>query len=171
MNNVYLSLGTNIGNREENLKKAVKLLGKQQSIAIEAISSIYETAPVGYVDQPSFLNIALLVKTNVNPNTVLRICQSIENELGRVRDIRWGPRVIDLDILLYNNDNIETDDLIVPHPRMFERAFVLVPLLEIAKQPFGEKLTQAEQALSQMDVEAEGVVLWKKISSVNEFLK
>lgn len=171
MNKVYLSLGTNIGDREENLKKAVRLLEEQEAVSIEAISSIYETAPVGFLDQPSFLNIALLVQTTVEPIDMLRICQSIENELGRVREIRWGPRVIDLDILLFNNDNIETDELIVPHARMFERAFVLVPLLEIAEKPFGEKLVQAEKALSEMNVEAEGVVLWKEIRSVEEFFK
>lgn len=171
MNNVYLSLGTNIGERQENLKKAVQLLNENKSITIEAISSIYETAPVGYVDQPNFLNIALYIKTELNPQDTLAVCQSVENALGRVRDIRWGPRIIDLDILLYNDENIETDHLLVPHPRMFERAFVLVPLLEIAKEPLGEKLSQAKKTLEKLNVEEEGVYLWKKINSLDEFLK
>lgn len=169
MNNVYLSLGTNIGEREENLKKAVRMLNENKSISIESISSIYETAPVGYVDQPAFLNIALLIQTNLNAMEMLDVCQSIENSLGRVRDIRWGPRIIDLDILLYNDENIETDRLIVPHPRMFERAFVLVPLLEIANEPFNEKLLQAKATLDCINIDEEGVSLWKKIN-LNEFL-
>ena len=140
MNKVYLSLGTNIGDREQNLKQAVEMLHSKDDIEVKAVSSIYETDPVGFLDQPSFLNIAVYIETNLSSQETLKICQSIENELGRVREIRWGPRIIDLDILLYNNDNIEVENLVVPHPRMYERAFVLVPLLEIAKQPFTSNL-------------------------------
>ena len=107
MNKVYLSLGTNIGDRESNLKLAVEMLQSKESIEVKAVSSIYETDPVGFLDQPSFLNIAVYIETNLSSQETLKICQSIENELGRVREIRWGPRIIDLDILLYNNDNIE----------------------------------------------------------------
>lgn len=170
LNSVYLSLGTNMGNREENLKTAVQLLNRNESISIEAVSSIYETAPIGFINQSSFFNIALFIQTNLNPMEMLDVCQSIENSLGRVRDIRWGPRIIDLDILLYNNENIETDRLTVPHPRMFERAFVLVPLLEIAEKPFNEKLLHARDALDRLNIEKEGVILWKKINQLNEFL-
>ena len=109
-------------------------------INVKTVSSIYETAPVGYVDQPSFLNIVVYIETSYSALEILKICQSIENELGRVREIRWGPRIIDLDILLFNNENIEVENLIVPHPRMFERAFVLVPLLEIANKPLSPQL-------------------------------
>jgi len=91
---------------------------------------------------------------------MLNICQEIERELGRVREFRWGPRVIDLDILLYNQENIETENLIVPHPRMYERAFVLVPLVEITPSPFDEQLQQAHDLLQQMDCEKEGVIFW-----------
>lgn len=171
MNSVYLSLGTNIGQREENLKKAVQLLNDNKEIVIEKVSSIYETAPVGFVDQPSFLNIALYVKTNLTPMDMLSLCRSIEHTLGRVRDIRWGPRIIDLDILLYNDENIETDVLTVPHPRMFERAFVLVPLLEIANKPFNEKLQKAYEALRKLNVKEEGVKLWKQIMNINDFIE
>ena len=169
MNDVFLSIGTNIGDREENLKQAVRLLGQQFDIV--SISSIYETAPVGYVDQPSFLNIAVHVKTLISPLDTLFACQAIENELGRVRDIRWGPRIIDLDILLYNHENIETDNLIVPHPRMYERAFVLVPLVEITSNYFSEQLAQARQELATLDREKEGIILWKTIATVDEFVR
>lgn len=170
MNNVYMSLGTNIGDREQNLKLAVRLLQDTENVSVCAVSSIYETAPVGYVDQPSFLNIALSIETTYSALDMLKICQTVENELGRVREVRWGPRIIDLDILLYNNDNIEVKDLIVPHPRMFERAFVLVPLLEIAKSSQTPHLEMAKSCLERMDLEAEGVTKWKSINSVDEFL-
>jgi 2-amino-4-hydroxy-6-hydroxymethyldihydropteridine diphosphokinase len=161
VNDVYLSLGTNMGDREENLKAAIELLRRKAGIFVQKISPVYETAPVGYVDQPSFLNIAIYARTTLTPFELLEACQSIENELGRVRTIRWGPRTIDLDILLYNNDNIETENLIIPHPRMFERAFVLVPLKDVARKPFTEKLVQAEAALKDMDLEKEGIRKWK----------
>jgi len=171
MNKVYLSLGTNIGQREENLKLAVRLLQEKPNVTVKAISSIYETAPVGYLDQPSFLNIALYIETSLPAMDVLTICQSVENELGRVRDIRWGPRIIDLDILLFNNDNIEVENLIVPHRRMFERAFVLVPLLEIAASIEALQLQLAKSSLESMNLVAEGITKWKSVSSVDEFLR
>jgi len=171
MNNVYLSLGTNIGERENNLRLAVKMLQDTQNVEVLSVSSIYETAPVGYVDQPSFLNIAVHIQTPLSALEMLNISQGIENELGRVREIRWGPRIIDLDILLFNNDNIEVENLIVPHPRMFERAFVLVPLLEIAKEPLNEQLLLAKATLDSMDLIKEGITKWKTTYSVGEFIK
>ena len=171
MNKVYLSLGTNIGDREHNLMLAVHMLQNRSGVEVKSISSIYETAPVGYVDQPSFLNIVLLIETAFTALECLEICQSIENELGRVREIRWGPRIIDLDILLFNNDNIEVENLIVPHPRVFERAFVLVPLMEIASsQSLSEQLQKAKESLRSMDVVKEEVKKWKTVTSVKEFL-
>ncbi|KGR73506.1 2-amino-4-hydroxy-6-hydroxymethyldihydropteridine diphosphokinase [Ureibacillus manganicus] len=171
MNKVYLSIGTNIGDREQNLKHAANLLYDTSGIDIKAISSIYETAPVGYLDQPSFLNISLLLETTFSAMECLKICQMIENELGRVRDIRWGPRIIDLDILLFNNENIEVEHLIVPHPRMYERAFVLVPLLEIAEQPFSTHLEMAKENVTNMDLQKEGITKWKVTENVQEFLR
>lgn len=170
MNRVYLSLGTNIGDREKNLKHAVTMLKDKVGIEIKAISSIYETAPVGYVDQPSFLNIALLIETYFSALETLEVCQTVENELGRVREIRWGPRIIDLDILLFNNENIEVENLIVPHPRMFERAFVLVPLLEIAEEQLSPQLLLAKENLDQMDLDNEGISKWKVTENVRDFL-
>lgn len=169
MNNVYLSIGTNIGEREQNLKLAVKMLQNSPDVDVKSVSSIYETAPVGYIDQPSFLNIAVHIETHHSAFKMLEICQSIENELGRVREIRWGPRIIDLDILLFNHDNIEVENLIVPHPRMYERAFVLVPLLEIAAQPMTEQLQMAKVSLNSMDLDKEGITKWKTTNSVDKF--
>ncbi|MEK4283318.1 MULTISPECIES: 2-amino-4-hydroxy-6-hydroxymethyldihydropteridine diphosphokinase [Ureibacillus] len=166
VNDVYLSLGTNLGDRENNLKSAIDLLQSKEGIWIKKISPIYETAPVGYVDQPSFLNIAIYAQTILSPIELLQTCQLIENDLGRVRNIRWGPRIIDLDILLFNNDNIESENLIIPHPRMFERAFVLVPLLDIASKPYSEKLIQAEAALKNINLEKEGIKKWKDYFSL-----
>ena len=170
MNVVYLSIGTNMGEREQNLKLAVKLLTETEGVTVEAVSSIYETAPVGFVDQASFLNIAVRLTTNLSAADMLNVCQGIEQELGRVREYRWGPRIIDLDILLYNHENIETESLIVPHERMFERAFVLVPLVEISDQAT-EQLRSAHKALVTMDIQKEGVVQWKKVVTVEEFVR
>lgn len=171
MNNVFLSIGTNMGNREHNLKLAVQSLQNIENVSVKTVSSIYETAPVGYVNQPNFLNIAVFVQTPHSPFEMLDICQSIENELGRIRQIRWGPRVIDLDILLFNHENIEAENLIVPHPRMYERAFVLVPLIEIASEVSNEQLQKAKVELAKFDIESEGVKKWKTVNSVDEFLR
>ncbi|WP_313150725.1 2-amino-4-hydroxy-6-hydroxymethyldihydropteridine diphosphokinase [Lysinibacillus capsici] len=160
MKDVYLSIGTNMGERYENLQHAVDLLKEKKELELIRVSSVFETAAVGYTDQADFLNIAVHLKTPISSVEMLNICQEIERELGRVREFRWGPRVIDLDILLYNQENIETENLIVPHPRMYERAFVLVPLVEITPSPFDEQLQQAHDLLQQMDCEKEGVIFW-----------
>ncbi len=170
MNTVYLSIGTNMGEREANLKLAVKLLTEASGITVEEVSSVYETAPVGFLDQASFLNIAVRLTTNLSPAEMLLLCQKIEQELGRIREFRWGPRIIDLDILLYNQENIETESLIVPHERMFERAFVLVPLMEISMPSTGQ-LRRAQEALALLDIQKEGVVQWKKSVTVEEFVR
>lgn len=132
INKAYISLGSNIGNRVEYLHEAVRMLARQKEIVLVSISSIYETDPVGYVEQDPFLNIVLEVCTSLSPFDLLNVCQLIENELGRKRIMRWGPRTIDLDILLYNHENIQSERLNIPHPRIEERAFVIIPLLEIA---------------------------------------
>ncbi|QPQ33612.1 MULTISPECIES: 2-amino-4-hydroxy-6-hydroxymethyldihydropteridine diphosphokinase [unclassified Lysinibacillus] len=166
MNDVYLSIGTNIGERYENLQRAIELLMEKEGVEVIRISSIYETAAVGYTDQADFLNIAVAIRTSCSSSEMLKICQSVENELGRVREFRWGPRIIDLDILLYNHENIETESLLVPHPRMYERAFVLVPLIEITPTPVGEQLQRAHDTLKQLNCQAEGVMLWKDSSDM-----
>lgn len=169
MNKVYLSVGTNMGERAANLQQAMRLLIAHPAIRVERVSSIYETAAVGYTDQANFLNIAVYVETTLTADEMLRTCQRIENELGRIREFRWGPRIIDLDILLYNHETIETEHLIVPHPRMYERAFVLVPLQDIASEE-SIVFEQAMIALQAIDKEEEGVKQWKTIYTVDEFV-
>ncbi|AWC27054.1 2-amino-4-hydroxy-6-hydroxymethyldihydropteridine diphosphokinase [Bacillus cytotoxicus] len=165
-NIVYIALGSNIGDRYTYLTQAVDLLDKNSNVQVEDVSSVYETDPVGYTDQNRFLNIVIKISTNLLPQELLTVTQKIENELGRKREIRWGPRTIDLDILLYNQDNIETENLIVPHPRMFERAFVIVPLLEINQD--------IEQNISRSQVEEmkrrEGVTVWKQKNGEDAFV-
>lgn len=158
MNRAYLSLGSNMGDRMDLLQKAVRLLHEHEAVGVEAVSSIYETDPVGLIDQPAFLNIVVEITTSLTPEGLLQICREIEESLDRVRVIRWGPRTIDLDILLYNHDNIETETLTVPHPRMQERAFVLVPLAEIAPDIATGTVPGTD-----------GVRLWKKVDSVKGF--
>ncbi|WP_309091475.1 2-amino-4-hydroxy-6-hydroxymethyldihydropteridine diphosphokinase [Domibacillus sp.] len=157
----YLSLGTNMGNREDQLREAIRQLQNQKSLRLLAVSSIYETDPVGFTDQPSFLNIVIKLKTSMTPDELLAACQEVENKLGRERVVRWGPRTIDLDILLYNHDNIKSDSLIIPHPRMTERAFVLIPLAEIDTAiTFPVTNLPLEQYVKSVQGK-EGVKLWK----------
>lgn len=170
MNKVYISLGSNMGDKEETLRHAIQLLHQHNAVKVVKLSSIYETDPVGFTDQDLFLNMVVLVHTTLNAQDILKVCQEIEHELKRVRVIRWGPRTIDLDILLYNHENIETETLIVPHARMHERAFVLVPLVEIAPEL---KYPLTDEALQIMlgRVGNEGVRRWKTISGVSEFVR
>ncbi|UJL46513.1 2-amino-4-hydroxy-6-hydroxymethyldihydropteridine diphosphokinase [Virgibacillus sp. NKC19-16] len=132
MNNAFIALGSNIEPRKEYLKVAIDTLSEDDSIFIRKKSSIYETAPVGYTDQSDFLNMVIEIDTSRTSYDLLRFCQKLEQKLGRDRKIRFGPRTIDLDILIYNQENSEIESLIIPHPRMHERAFVLIPLDEIA---------------------------------------
>ncbi|MCS1352404.1 2-amino-4-hydroxy-6-hydroxymethyldihydropteridine diphosphokinase [Mechercharimyces sp. CAU 1602] len=128
----YLGLGSNLGEREHYLREAIIRLIQPPQNRLEAVSSLYETAPVGYVDQPHFLNMVIAMRTSLSPQDLLREALAIEQQLERVREVRWGPRTIDIDLLLYGEQKIVTEELSIPHPRMHERAFVLLPLVEIA---------------------------------------
>ena len=130
MKQVYLGLGTNIGDRQANLARALRLLSER--LKVEEVSSVYETEPVGYADQPKFLNAVCSVKTNIGPLQLLSLVKGIEASMGREASFRNGPRIIDIDIILYNRMSMIDPELTIPHPRMKERAFVLIPLLEIA---------------------------------------
>lgn len=132
MNQVFVALGTNIEPTEEHLNDALKLLEEHRGIVIQSKSSIYVTAPVGYIDQEDFLNMVIAIETSLSAIELLNFCQEIERSLGRRKTICFGPRTIDLDILVYNQEDRKTERLIIPHPRMHERAFVLIPLEEIA---------------------------------------
>jgi len=127
----YLGVGSNLGNRRKNIKKALDYLAKTKGIKIEKASRIYETKAVGGVPQGKFLNAAIKIKTSLTPQLLLETLKKIEKDLGRKNTVRWGPREIDLDILLYGNKVIKIKNLVIPHPRMFEREFVLKPLREI----------------------------------------
>lgn len=131
MNLVFLSIGSNLGKKEVNLTSAVKNLDHLPETRITAKSSLYRTDPVGYREQDCFLNAVLRLETNLTARELLKQIHDIENHLGRKRVIRWGPRTIDIDILLFNQEIIREPDLIVPHPEMHKRRFVLVPLTEI----------------------------------------
>jgi 2-amino-4-hydroxy-6-hydroxymethyldihydropteridine diphosphokinase len=151
---VYLALGANIGDRQGNIKAALQRL--DVAVKIEMVSSIYETEPVGYLDQPRFLNLACRGTTILPPHDLLTFVKQIESDLGRQPAIRNGPRPIDIDILLYDDLRIEYEDLVIPHPRMIERAFVLVPLAEIAPaavEPVsGKPIRELAQTLLQQGI-------------------
>jgi 2-amino-4-hydroxy-6-hydroxymethyldihydropteridine diphosphokinase len=162
METAYLSIGSNMGNREELLKKAIQSLAECPDIEIDKISSIYETDPVGVTDQPLFLNLAIKLKTSLSPRALLSKLHEVEEELERKRIRKWGPRTIDLDILLYNGVSIQTEVLEIPHPRMLERAFVLIPLSEVAPDDIypGGSISLHQVLCEQRD--KEGVRIWKK---------
>lgn len=131
MSRVVLGLGTNIGDRMENLQSAVDALRRVPGVSVLSVSKVYETAPVGYADQSDFLNAVVLLETALSPEAVLGLCLGIEAAAGRIRLIKNGPRVLDMDVLLYEGEKRSTKELVVPHPRMLERAFVLVPLSDL----------------------------------------
>jgi 2-amino-4-hydroxy-6-hydroxymethyldihydropteridine diphosphokinase len=125
---IFLGLGSNIGDCAVNLNKAIKLLG----LPIVAKSSLYETEPVDYLNQPWFLNQVLQCETSFHPLKLLAECQKVEKELGRTREISKGPRTIDIDLLFYNDEILKSSELTIPHPAIPQRRFVLIPLAEIA---------------------------------------
>ncbi|HEY9061972.1 MAG TPA: 2-amino-4-hydroxy-6-hydroxymethyldihydropteridine diphosphokinase [Pseudobacteroides sp.] len=128
---IYIALGSNMGNREKNIEAAIDRIGKVEGTRIVSMSSLYETEPVGYLDQGRFLNAAARIESTLSPLDLLKRLQEVERDLGRVRDIQWGPRTIDIDILLYGDLEMDLPELTIPHPRMEVRAFVLVPLKDV----------------------------------------
>jgi len=132
----YLGLGSNLGDRAAAMRRAIELLSEQPDIVVAyqgGIASLYETTPVGGpVDQPAYFNSAVRIETTLSPSELLEVVKSIESRLGRVAGQRWGPRAIDLDILLFSRRIVQSPDLTIPHPRLHERRFVLAPLAEIA---------------------------------------
>ena len=141
---VYLGLGSNLGNRQDNLDRALDFLSHR--LRVEKVSSVYDTEPVGNVDQPRFLNLVCQVYTKLAPMELLTLAKGIERKLGRVSGKRNAPRPIDIDILFYDDQVIETPELVIPHPRLAERAFVLTPLAEIVPDlvhpPSGKTIKQ-----------------------------
>ena len=129
---VYIALGSNLNNPRDQLKKAIKLIRAIPDCVITAESSVYQTKPVGPQNQPDFMNQVIAVETELSAHELLHALQAIENKMGRVRTVHWGPRVIDCDIILFGDDVINTAELTVPHPEYQKRDFVLRPLYEIA---------------------------------------
>ena len=127
-----IGLGSNIGDKAANISRAIMLLTEPGDIRLVRASRLYRTAPWGVVDQDWFVNACIAVRTDLSPRGLLDRCLGVEQEMKRVREQRWGPRVIDIDVLVYRDTVVSESDLILPHPRIVERAFVLVPLAEIA---------------------------------------
>jgi 2-amino-4-hydroxy-6-hydroxymethyldihydropteridine diphosphokinase len=141
----YIGLGSNLGDKQANCRTAIALLAKSGRVV--RVSSLYCTEPMGYREQDDFVNAVVEIETGLSPDELLDQCRGIEKELGRVRTIRWGPRTIDVDILLYGTEMIETPELTIPHPLLHTRRFVLVPLCEIAPQAFNPKLRKTASDL------------------------
>jgi 2-amino-4-hydroxy-6-hydroxymethyldihydropteridine diphosphokinase len=128
---VYIGIGSNLGDREKNIKAAIDLLKDTPGLVVEKVSSLIETEPQGYMPQGKFLNGVVKIRTELSASKLFSLLQGIESKLRRVKTVKNGPRTIDLDILLYADHQISTQDLVIPHPRMFQRRFVILPLLEI----------------------------------------
>ncbi len=141
MTEVYIGFGSNLGNRQNNINTALEILGNLNGVEVVKISSIIETEPVGGPKQDKFLNGVVKIKTSFSPEELLENLQAIENQLGRKRKVQFGPRTIDLDILLYGDKIIRSKELEIPHPRILEREFVMGPLKEIAPEVV-EKITK-----------------------------
>ena len=139
----WIGIGSNVGDRVGFCRRAVEELRATEGVSVTAVSSLYETSPVGGPPQRSFVNAVVRIATTLEPRALLGSCRSIEERIGRdASDIRWGPRVIDVDVLLYGEEKISEPDLEIPHPRMAARRFVLVPLLEIEPEltdPWGSR--------------------------------
>lgn len=141
MKTVYLALGANIGNRRKNIQSAIAMMHKIKDIRVVRISRLYETEPWGYKDQPKFINAAVKITTSLLPTQLFMVLKGVEKKLGRrPQKIKWGPRIIDIDILLYGSQIIKSGRLQIPHPEMHKRIFVLKPLAEIAPQVIHPKL-------------------------------
>jgi dihydropteroate synthase/2-amino-4-hydroxy-6-hydroxymethyldihydropteridine diphosphokinase len=167
MGQIYLSLGTNIGDRLQNMRRAVRRLG--QTLTITAVSPVYETAPWGEIDQPDFLNLCLEARTEKSPRALLKFLKQTETDLGREPTFRWGPRLIDIDILTYDDQIITEDNLTIPHPGLVDRAFVLAPLHDIALDwihpQTGKNVTQMLAAVPEVTVRRLAEPLFEKDQS------
>jgi 2-amino-4-hydroxy-6-hydroxymethyldihydropteridine diphosphokinase len=152
MNTAFVGIGANLGDRERTLRLALRLLGDRDGVTVAAVSSLRETAPVGYRDQPFFLNGAARLETELSPRELLRALLDVERELGRDRSgPRFGPRTVDLDLLLYDGVELDEPGLVVPHPRLHERRFVLEPLAELAPGLVVPGRGPVERLLAELD--------------------
>jgi 2-amino-4-hydroxy-6-hydroxymethyldihydropteridine diphosphokinase len=154
----YLGLGSNLGDRQANLDRALELLS--QRLRLEKISSIYDSEPVGDIEQPRFLNMACEVSTHLTPQGLLALAKGIESKMGRAGP-SGTPRPIDIDILFYSDQVVETPELVIPHPRLTERAFVLIPLVEIAPDLVHPVSGKTIKELLKAAKEVQGVFKWE----------
>lgn len=152
MHTVYLGLGSNQSDPINQIKNATELIEKIETSKIIKKSSLYESLPVGYLDQPNFINQVISLQTSLSPAELFERFQQIEFQLKRVKKIVNGPRTIDIDILLFNQEIILTKDLTIPHPRMLDRAFVMIPLLEIEPNILVPKISNLKEILGKLDI-------------------
>ena len=146
----YLGLGSNEGNRHQYLLDAIQILDQHDEVTVSNQSTVHETAPVSHIEQGDFLNQVVQVETRLDPLSLLRVCLDTEASLGRVREERWGPRTIDIDILFYGDEIIELNGLTIPHPEVHKRTFMLAPLAEIAPDHAHPVFKSSIEAMLQM---------------------
>ena len=161
---ILIGLGSNMGDRAKNLEAALRLLEEDRSLSIDRISAIYETAPFGVTDQADFLNMVAKITTRLSPYQLLAKCLAVEDLLGRVRTRQWGPRVIDLDLLVYDEVQLNEAALQLPHPGIFQRAFVLIPILDIVPPDMriaGKLVNNLEEKAALLANQK--VRLWKRV--------
>ncbi len=146
----YIGLGSNQGDSRAIIVEALEMINGSEAIEITGVAPMYRTVPQGYLEQDDFINTVAELNTTLSPDALLSTLQQIEIDLGRVRTIRWGPRTVDLDLLLYGNETINLPQLQVPHPRMHQRAFVMVPLADLNKelQLFGARVSDTAKRLA-----------------------
>lgn len=150
MVNAYIGVGANLGDRAKALCRAASLLEACQDLNILSVSHVYETTPIGTIKQRNFFNAVLQVETGLSARELLKLLLDIENKFGRVRKEKWGPRILDLDILLYGNSIIREEGLLVPHPYMHQRLFVLIPLCDLNPSGFHPKLKKTFGRLARL---------------------
>ncbi|RCX11266.1 2-amino-4-hydroxy-6-hydroxymethyldihydropteridine diphosphokinase [Anaerobacterium chartisolvens] len=157
---VYIALGSNLGERESNLRNAVEHISNIDGLTVDKLSHIYETDPVGYLEQDRFLNMVIAAATDIEPLELLGKLQGIEDRMGRTREIHWGPRTMDIDMLIYGDKKINLPCLKIPHPQMLKRAFVLIPFKDVYDCP--EVLGADINKLIQSCGDRDGIKLYRK---------